>query len=282
MTEAIDYKINLSHYFNENLNLNTSYWLQYLQDKKGYLISLLKENGILEDLEKIGNPIMNIVANNILELNSKTITDLAEQRGMKHAKVEFPIHLAWELFQSTRGIVWNTLKTFHLESNISLSTDEYFILERQINNIIDLFIESYTASYVKYKDDLLKSHREIVEVLSVPIIPLAEKVCILPIVGNIDGHRAKKIREKTLQRVSDLKVKQLIIDISGVPYVDTTVVNHIFKIVKGIKLLGCSTILTGISPKIADTMIELGVEINDELKTQSDLQQALQTIHLFS
>ena len=91
------------------------------------------------------------------------------------------------------------------------------MLERQINNIIDLFIETYTASYVKYKDDLLKSHREIVEELSVPIIPLAEKVCILPIVGNIDSYRAKKIREKTLQRVSDLKVKQLIIDISGVP-----------------------------------------------------------------
>ncbi len=233
-------------------------------------------------LKEFGNPIMNIVAKNILELNQKTITDLAEKRGIKDAKLEFPIHLAWELFQSTRGIVWNTLRTFHLESQISLSTDKYFMLERQINNIIDLFIETYTASYVKYKDDLLKSHREIVEELSVPIIPLAEKVCILPIVGNIDSYRAKKIREKTLQRVSDLKVKQLIIDISGVPYVDTTVVNHIFKIVKGIKLLGCSTILTGISPKIADTMIELGVEINDELKTKSDLQQALQTIQLFS
>jgi rsbT co-antagonist protein RsbR len=282
LTETIDYKINLSQYFNENLSFNTSYWLQFLQEKKGYLITLLKENGILEDLEEFGNPIMNIVAKNILEINQKNITDLAQIRGIKDAKLEFPIHLAWELFQSTRGIVWNTLRTFHLESQISLSMDKYFMLERQINNIIDLFIESYTASYVKYKDDLLKSHREIVEELSVPIIPLVQKVCILPIVGNIDSYRAKKIREKTLQRVSDLKVKQLIIDISGVPYVDTTVVNHIFKIVKGIKLLGCSTILTGISPKIADTMIELGVEINNELKTESDLQQALQSIHVFS
>ena len=57
---------------------------------------------------------MNIVAKNILEINPKTITDLAEKRGIKHAKLEFPIHLAWELFQSTRGIVWNTLRTFHL------------------------------------------------------------------------------------------------------------------------------------------------------------------------
>ncbi len=67
----------------------------------------------------------------------------------------------------------------------------------------------------------------------------------------------------------------MIIDISGVPFIDTAVVNHLFKIVNGIKLLGCSTTLTGISPEIADTMIELGIEIGSELKTKSDLQQAL-------
>jgi len=68
LTEAIDYKINLSHYFNENLSSNTSYWLQFLQEKKGYLITLLKENGILGDLKEFGNPIMNIVAKNILDI----------------------------------------------------------------------------------------------------------------------------------------------------------------------------------------------------------------------
>jgi rsbT co-antagonist protein RsbR len=96
----------------------------------------------------------------------------------------------------------------------------------------------------------------------------------------VDTYRAKKIREKTLQRVKELKAKKLIIDISGVPYVDTAVVNHLFKIVKGIKLLGCSTVLTGISAEIADTMIELGVEIDNQMETKSDLQQALQDIGL--
>ena len=92
----------------------------------------------------------------------------------------------------------------------------------------------------------------------------------------------KRFAREHFVRVNELKAKQLIIDISGVPFVDTAVVNHLFKIVKGIKLLGCSTILTGISPEIADTMIELGIEIDKELKTQSDLQQALQDIQLFS
>ena len=98
----------------------------------------------------------------------------------------------------------------------------------------------------------------------------------------MDTYRAKKIREKTLYRISQLKAQKLIIDISGVPFVDTAVVNHLFKIVKGIKLLGCSTILTGIGPEIADTMIELGVEIDNELVTKSNLQQALTDINIFS
>ena len=62
------------------------------------------------------------------------------------------------------------------------------------------------------------------------------------------------------------------------PFIDTAVVNHLFKIVKGIKLFRPSTILTGISQEIADTMIELGIEVDDELKTMSDLQQALRSI----
>jgi rsbT co-antagonist protein RsbR len=108
--------------------------------------------------------------------------------------------------------------------------------------------------------------------LSVPVIPIADKICILPIVGNVDTYRAKKIHEKTLVHLNELKAQQLIIDISGVPFVDTAVVNHLFKIVKGIKLLGCSTILTGIGLEIADTMIELGIEIDSDVKTRSDLQ----------
>jgi rsbT co-antagonist protein RsbR len=211
------------------------------------------------------------------------IMDVARERGVRAAKTEFPIHLAWELFQSSRGIIWNAIKAFYIESNNTLSVDEFFTLERHVNDIIDYYIDSYTAYYANYKEELLKSHRETVDELSVPIIPIAERVCILPVVGTVDTYRAKKIREKTLQRVKELNAQQLIIDISGVPFVDTAVVNHLFKIVKGIRLLGCSTILTGISPEIADTMIELGIEIDSELKTRSDLQQALQDIrHYFN
>lgn len=276
--QTVDSRVELAKFMKDNLDFYTKEWLEYMEKNKSYLISVLEENGEIEPYLREGNPIIKLVAQNIVEVRTEAIMDIARERGVKSSKIEFPMHLAWELFQSSREIIWNAIKTFYVESNITLHMDEFFILERTVNDIIDLYIDSYTAYYVNYKEELLKSHRETVDELSVPIIPITEKVAILPLVGNVDTYRAKKIREKTLVRVKELKAEQLIIDISGVPFVDTAVVNHLFKIVKGIKLLGCSTILTGISPEIADTMIELGVEVDSELKTMSDLQQALQSI----
>ncbi|WP_338452132.1 ATP-binding protein [Niallia oryzisoli] len=281
MLTTIDSRFELSQFLNENVSFYSNQWVQYLQENKSYIASLLQENGDLDYYGEFGNPFIRLLAENMTEMKTEEIMDQAKMRGVKSAKTDFPIHLAWELFQSSRGIIWSAIKTFYMESGIKLETEEFFILERHVNDVVDLYIDSYTAYYVNYKEELLKSHRETVDELSVPIIPITEKVCILPIVGNVDTYRAKKIRERTLVRVNELKAHQLIIDISGVPYVDTAVVNHLFKIVKGIKLLGCSTILTGISPEIADTMIELGIEIDNEVKTKSDLQQALQDIHLF-
>ena len=100
--------------------------------------------------------------------------DVAEEIGVKLAKTEFPIHLSWELFQSSRGFIWNAIKAFYIESNNTLSFEEFFTLERNVNDIIDFYIDSYTAYYTNYKEELLKSHRETVDELSVPIIPIAE------------------------------------------------------------------------------------------------------------
>ncbi|KAB2331205.1 STAS domain-containing protein [Cytobacillus depressus] len=281
MINTVNTKVELAQFLQDNLDFYTKEWIQYLQRNKSYLTTLMKEHNLLEEYEMEGNPIIKVVAGNILELKTELIMDHARDRGSKSAKSDFPIHLSLELFQSARGIIWNAIKEFYSESNNSLSMEEFFALERYINDIIDLYIDSHTSYYVSYKDELLKSHRETFDELSVPIIPIAEGVCILPVVGTVDTYRAKKIREKTLFRVKELKAEQLIIDLSGVPYIDTSVVNHLFKIVKGIKILGCSTILTGINPDTAETMIELGIEIDNEVKTRSDLQQALQDIRPF-
>ena len=273
--------IELEKFLTNNMDYYTKEWIKYLKNNKSYVMSLLIENGDIDYLKENGNSLIGLVRDNISRLKVEDIKNAAREYGIKNVKTDFPIHLMWELFQSSRGFIWNAIKTFYNESNYTLSVEELFTLERNVNDIIDYYVDSYTAYYTNYKEELIKSHRETVEELSVPIIPITEGSCILPVVGTVDTYRAKIIREKTLQRIKELKAKQLIIDISGVPFVDTAVVNHLVKVVKGIKLLGCSTTVTGISPEIADTMIELGIEIDNDLKTRVDLQQALQDLQPF-
>jgi rsbT co-antagonist protein RsbR len=277
MSTIVTSETSLAEYLERNADFFSKEWFQYIKDHKSYITAHFEDKEEL--LYKSVKPLMLILARSIKEVKTEEIMDWAKEIGTRRAKMDFPVNLSWEIFQSSRGIIWNAIQSFYKESESSLDMDEFFALERKVNNIIDMFIDSFTAYYVQYKNELLKSHRETVDELSVPVIPIADHVCILPVVGNVDTYRAKKIREKTLSRVKELKAQKLIIDISGVPFVDTAVVNHLFKIVKGIKLLGCSTILTGISAEIADTMIELGIEIDSELKTKSDLQQALQDLN---
>ncbi|RBW70202.1 ATP-binding protein [Bacillus taeanensis] len=277
MSTVITSETSLADYLERNADFFSKEWFQYIKEHKSYITTHFEDKEEL--LYKSVKPLMTILARSIKEIKTEEIMDWAKEIGTRRAKMDFPVNLSWEIFQSSRGIIWNAIQSFYKESESTLDMDEFFMLERKVNNIIDMFIDSFTAYYVQYKNELLKSHRETVDELSVPVIPIADHVCILPIVGNVDTYRAKKIREKTLSRVKELKAQKLIIDISGVPFVDTAVVNHLFKIVKGIKLLGCSTILTGISAEIADTMIELGIEIDSELKTKSDLQQALQDLN---
>ena len=280
MLSSTKMRQDMSDFLKKNEKSYNEQWINYIEKNKNYISSFLEDKGEWNYYKKSGSPIYSVVADNIAELKTEHIMDIAKDRGINGAKMEFPIHLIWELFQSSRGFVWNAIKAYFTESEKTLSMEDFFVLERDVNDIIDLYIDSFTAYYVNYKEELLQSHRETVDELSVPIIPVAERICILPIVGYVDTFRAKKIREKTLVRVKELKAEQLIIDISGVPFVDTAVVNHLFKIVKGIKLLGCSTTLTGINPEIADTMIELGIDMGDEIKTKSDLQQALQELQI--
>src|SRR3954451_16989951 len=147
MIQTIDSKAELSQFLVKNVEFYTKEWIQYVNETKSYISSLLRENGDFDYYNKFGNPIMLILAQNINELKTEEVMDHAKERGVSSAKTEFPIHLAWELFQSSRGIIWNGIKTFYLESQKALETEEFFALERHVNDINDLYIDSYTAYY---------------------------------------------------------------------------------------------------------------------------------------
>jgi len=123
-------------------------------------------------------------------------------------------------------------------------------------------------------EERLREQNQTIRLMSTPTIKLWEGILVLPVVGVIDSLRAQNMMETMLTRIVDTYSKVIILDIQGVAAVDTAVANHLIKITKATKLLGCECILSGISPAVAQTIINLGIDMN-AIKTKSTLSDAL-------
>ena len=112
--------------------------------------------------------------------------------------------------------------------------------------------------------------------MSTPVTPIWDGILMLPLVGMVDSTRTDEIMRKTLDRISQSNARMFILDISGVPMVDSAVANQLIKITKATRIMGCETLVSGVSSSIAHTIVELGVDIS-ELRTKATLRDALFT-----
>jgi rsbT co-antagonist protein RsbR len=117
--------------------------------------------------------------------------------------------------------------------------------------------------------------RAVIQELSTPIIPIYRGVLVLPLVGAIDSMRSQEITERLLEEIVRQQADIVIIDITGVSVVDTSVANHLIMTAQAVNLLGSRVIFTGISSTIAQTIIQLGVNLGDVV-TLSNLQAGMQ------
>jgi anti-anti-sigma regulatory factor len=111
--------------------------------------------------------------------------------------------------------------------------------------------------------------------MSTPVLLLWKEILFLPVVGIMDSKRAQTIMESILQQIGEKGSKILIMDILGVPVVDSAVANHIVKITRATRLMGCESIVTGISSSIAQTLVNLGIDLGG-LITKSTLIDGLE------
>lgn len=116
--------------------------------------------------------------------------------------------------------------------------------------------------------------RAVIQELSTPIIPVYRGVLVLPLVGAIDSLRSQEITERLLEEIVRQQADMVIIDITGVSVVDTSVANHLIMTAQAVNLLGSKVIFTGISSTIAQTIIQLGVNLGDVV-TLSNLQAGM-------
>ncbi len=110
--------------------------------------------------------------------------------------------------------------------------------------------------------------------LSTPLIPISERVMVMPLVGAVDSQRAQQVLEALLEGISAAGADVAILDITGVPVVDTSVANGLIQAAQAVRLLGAEVILTGIRPEVAQTLVGLGVDLRG-IMTYSSLQSGI-------
>jgi rsbT co-antagonist protein RsbR len=120
---------------------------------------------------------------------------------------------------------------------------------------------------------IVRQQRDMLE-LSTPVVKLWDGILALPLIGTLDSERTQVVMENLLQRIVDSEADVAILDITGVPTVDTLVAQHLIKTVTAARLMGADCIISGIRPQIAQTIVHLGVDLGD-VTTKASLADAL-------
>jgi rsbT co-antagonist protein RsbR len=130
------------------------------------------------------------------------------------------------------------------------------------------------AAYQKTREEIIARQKEDLLELSTPVVKLWEGIVALPMIGTLDSARTQVVMEALLERIVTTGAETAIIDITGVPTVDTLVAQHLLKTVSAIRLMGAECIISGIRPQIAQTIVHLGLDLQS-VTTKANLSDAL-------
>ncbi|MGR9047650.1 RsbT co-antagonist protein RsbRA [Halobacillus litoralis] len=204
-----------------------------------------------------------------------------EKQGLSSDLDDFSerlINLGWPLSYLTDGMqVFRRVVTdFILKQSDKIDSDYFSEVLRKVDGWVDPIINRLVNEYSGSWEHIVSLQRVALQELSAPLIPVMENITIMPLIGTIDTERAKLIMENLLDGVIKHNAEVVLIDITGVPVVDTMVAHHIIQAAEAVRLIGSRCILVGIRPEIAQTIVNLGIDLG-KFPTKSSLRKGFQT-----
>jgi rsbT co-antagonist protein RsbR len=146
---------------------------------------------------------------------------------------------------------------------------------RWTSTLVDSMAEWTLSTYQRTRESIIQRQQTDLLELSTPVIKLFEGVLAVPMIGTLDSNRTQVVMETLLQRIVETGARLAIIDITGVPTVDTLVAQHLLKTVSAIRLMGAECIISGIRPQIAQTIVHLGIDLQG-VASKGSLADALE------
>jgi rsbT co-antagonist protein RsbR len=160
--------------------------------------------------------------------------------------------------------------------------EKYGHSDKDLNRVLDIYepaanriANTVAVGFVQERERIIRQQQEAIRELSTPVLPVRERLLILPIIGIIDPQRARQLTEQLLQGIRRNRAKVVVMDLTGVPSVDASVANHLVHTVEAARLLGADVIVTGLSPGLAQTLVTIGVDLG-RIFTVGDLRGGLE------
>jgi rsbT co-antagonist protein RsbR len=144
-----------------------------------------------------------------------------------------------------------------------------------MNAYVDAAMSNIAEEYLKTKERIIAQQQHAIHELSTPVLKLRDRLLLVPLVGILDTQRARLMTEQLLRAVRTNRAKVVVIDITGVPAVDSKVANHLFQTAAAARLMGAQAVITGLSADVAQALVALGIDVN-RLSTVGDLQGGLE------
>jgi rsbT co-antagonist protein RsbR len=199
--------------------------------------------------------------------------DYAQQRriiGETHARIGLPPQAYLPAMNTMQNIFTSALE------KSGLGHEELASSISSMTKLMHLDAAIVMDEFMKITSDIISQQSKALMEMSTPVTAIWQGILMLPIVGIIDSKRSMDIMNAMLAKISETRSKVIILDISGVGVVDTAVANHLIKITRATKLMGCDCTISGVSPAIAQTIVELGIDVGD-ISTTATLRDALES-----
>ncbi|WP_064091071.1 RsbT co-antagonist protein RsbRA [Rossellomorea aquimaris] len=252
----------------------------YIQDNKsditGIWMERMKEEADEKFLQVVSNQVFTKTSHEFVEMIAASLRDSNEFTTRLEDFAEKVVRLGWPLTFVTTAlsafgkVVYEgmTKDGIITQENQSSKIEEF---DKWLTPMYNKVISAYTESWER----TVSLQKIALQELSAPLIPVFGKISVMPLVGTIDTERARLIMENLLNGVVKHRAEVVLIDITGVPVVDTMVAHHIIQAAEAVRLVGAKCMLVGIRPEIAQTIVNLGINLN-QFSTNSTLRKGIE------
>ncbi len=262
------------------MSRNSNPFLTFIQENREELVEKWEQKMKTVDDQKLSSVISDqtytTICNEYINILIQSFMNPEEEATSKIRDFSQKIvQLGWALRFLTTSLTDMNKILFEMMTINSTEEEKMSLVwefDKWITPVNNEILHQYASSWER----TVSLQKIALQELSAPLIPVFDNITVMPLVGTIDTERAKRIMENLLQGVVKHRAEVVLIDITGVPVVDTMVAHHIIQASEAVRLVGAKCLLVGIRPEIAQTIVNLGIDLSQVI-TKNSLQKGIES-----